>query len=126
MASLLNWLKRWVIKSDSGFEVRGTIRLGYDISEPATRPGKSPFGGVIEKAIAESGAEPGDLVEIDEHGAARVVGRRPRLAGEGEQGDTSEQGIRARLKAIYGDDAAYLADVTAGANVVVFRKPNQT
>lgn len=123
MAPTLNWLNRRVKRRGNGFEVGGTITLGRAMPEPTTRYGKSPFGGLAEKAIAESGAEPGDIIEIDEHGAARVVGRPPRIAGE--PNDMSEQGIRARLRAIYGDEAASLADVTAGANVVVSRKRNQ-
>jgi hypothetical protein len=50
-----------------------------------------------------------------------VVGRCPRVVGE--QTDMPEQAILAALKRIYGDDVANLINVTAGANVVVFRKP---
>lgn len=34
----------------------------------------------------------------------------------------SEQSMRARLKAVYGDEVSQVVDVAAGANVVVFRK----
>jgi len=80
MASKLNWLKRRVIRSDSGFEVSGAIRIGHDIPEPTTSHGKSPFGGIIEKAIAESGAEPGDIVEIDGYPVYAVDGAPERDA----------------------------------------------
>ena len=116
----MNWLKRLV----SGSEPSGAIKLGYGVLEPVPRKGKSTFGDVIEKTLASIGARPGDVVEVDEHGAARVVGRRPRIAGK--QTDMSEQAILAALKRIYGDDVASLVNVTAGANVVVFRKPNHT
>ncbi|VWC78537.1 hypothetical protein BLA39750_01027 [Burkholderia lata] len=38
----------------------------------------------------------------------------------------SEQAIRAALERIYGVDAAILANVTAGSNIVVFRNPSHT
>jgi hypothetical protein len=105
-------------------EPSDVIKLGFGVLEPVSRKGKSPFGDMIEKTLASIGARPGDVVEVDEHGTARVVGRRPRIAGE--QTDMSEQAILAALKRIYGDDVASVVNVTAGANVVVFRKPNHT
>jgi hypothetical protein len=120
MGPILNWLKRLVAAS----EPSDVIKLGFGVLEPVSRKGKSPFGDMIEKTLASIGARPGDVVEVDEHGTARVVGRRPRIAGE--QTDMSEQAILAALKGIYGDDVASLVNVTAGANVVVFRKPNHT
>lgn len=116
----MNWLKRLV----SGSEPSGVIKLGYGVLEPASRKGKSPFGDVIEKTLASIGARPGDVVEVDEHSAARVVGSRLRIADE--QTDMSERAILAAFKRIYGDDVASLVNVTVGANVVVFRKPNHT
>ncbi|MBB5546658.1 hypothetical protein [Paraburkholderia fungorum] len=122
MDSTLNWQKRLI----RGREASGVIKLGSSESAPAptSRNWKSPFGGVIERAVAASAEEPGDIVEVDDHGAARVVGRRPRVAGA--PSDISEQAIRARLRAIYGDEASRLGDVKAGANVVVFRRLNSS
>jgi len=74
----------------------------------------------IAEVIAACDAEPGDIVEVDEHGTARVVGRRPRIVGE--KGAMTEYVIRERLRKIYGDDVAYSLDVTNGSNVVVFRQ----
>ncbi|MBW5285285.1 hypothetical protein [Burkholderia gladioli] len=72
---------------------------------------KSPFSDAIVKTLASIGACPGDIVEVNEFGAARVVGRRPHLASE--RPDASEQAILEALTRIYGDDAAGLDNVTA-------------
>ena len=120
MRPILNWLK----SLRSGPKPSGLIKLGYGVPAPAWRSGKTPFGGIVEKTLASVGALPGDVVEVDEHGTARVVGRRPRVAGK--QPEMSEQAITAALRTIYGDDVASLVNVTAGANVVVFRKSNHT
>lgn len=74
---------------------------------------------MVDYAIAASGAQPGDIVEVDLDGRARVVGRRLCLAGE--EPNLSEHAIRASLQELYGDDVPNLADVKRGNNVVVFR-----
>ncbi|MGC4418492.1 MULTISPECIES: hypothetical protein [Cupriavidus] len=117
MRSILKWARRLV----GGSEPRGGIKLVYGVPETASRNGRSPFSDAILKTLASVGARPGDIVEVNEFGAARVVGRRPHLANE--QPDVSEEAIRVALRGIYGDDAASLANVMAGSNVVVFRKP---
>jgi hypothetical protein len=81
--------------------------------------GRRLVGG-SEPIDASVGVRPGDIVEVNELGAARVVGRRLHLASE--RPDASEEAIRDALARIYGDDAASLDNVTAGTNVVVFRK----
>ena len=58
MASILHWMKR--IGSDP--EAGGVIMLGTSVQAQISRRGKSPFAGLIENAVAESGAEPGDIV----------------------------------------------------------------
>lgn len=115
MTQIAGWLKR--LRGESG--VTGALNLQPGIGTAPTRNGKSPLSDAVAKAIAASGAEPGDIVEVDDQGAARIVGRRLHLAGE--ECDISEQAIRSRLGEIYGDDASNLADVTTGSNVVVFR-----
>ncbi|MGP8431927.1 hypothetical protein ACT2FY_00400 [Paraburkholderia fungorum] len=119
LRSVLKWAKGLV----SGAELSGVLKLGYRVAEPTTGVGKSAFSDVIVKTLASIGALPGDIVEVNEFGAARVVGRRPHLANE--QPDASEPAIRAALTKIYGEDAGRLDNVTAGANVVVFRKSTQ-
>lgn len=94
--------------------------LSPDIHHPTWRKGKSTLEDKIAEVIAASGAEPGDIVEVDEYGTARVVGRSPRIAGE--EGDKSEHAIRARIRKIYGNEAANIVDVTHSSNVIVFRK----
>lgn len=101
-----------------GTNFSGVFRLGKGITEPTSRMGKDHVTDTIFKALALVAAQPGDIVEINEHGV-RIVGRRPHLANE--QPDVSEQAIREALKRIYGNDAASLENVSAGANVVVFR-----
>jgi hypothetical protein len=115
MAGIAEWVKR--LRGTSG--VTGVLKLQPGVATPPARSGKSPFGDVVAKAVAACGAEPGNIVEVDEQGAVRVVGRRPHLAGE--KGDISEQAIRARLGEIYGNDVPSVVDVTTGANVVIFR-----
>jgi len=88
----------------SGAEHTGAFKLGYGVAEPTTRMGKSALDDAIVKTLASIGARPGDIVEVNEIGAARVVGRRPHLANA--QPDASEQAIRAALRRIYGEDAA--------------------
>ncbi|CAB3973542.1 hypothetical protein BCO37747_08157 [Burkholderia contaminans] len=120
LRSILKWVKRF----GRGPEPSGVFKLGHGIATPATGMGRSPFSDAIVRALASVGALPGDIVEVNEFGMARVVGRRPHLANE--QPDMSEQAIRAALERIYGVDAAILANVTAGSNIVVFRKPSHT
>lgn len=62
MESILSWLKRLV----SGSEPSGVIEFCYGVLEPASRNGKSPFGGIVEMALASIGARPGDIVEVDD------------------------------------------------------------
>ncbi|WP_225031031.1 hypothetical protein [Paraburkholderia sp. XV] len=119
LRSVLKWAKGIV----GGSEPSGVFKLGYGVAEPTTRMGKSAFSDAIVNTLASIGARPGDIVEVNELGAARVVGRRPHLANE--QPDASEQALRAALRKIYGEDAASLDNVTAGANIVVFRKSAQ-
>ncbi|GAB6852701.1 hypothetical protein [Paraburkholderia kururiensis] len=116
LSSMFKWAKALVGRP----EPSGVFKLGHGVAAPTTRMGKSPLSDVIAKTLASIGARPGDIVEVNEFGAARVVGRRPHLAGE--RPDASEQAIREALTRIYGDDAVGLDNVTAGANVVVFRK----
>ncbi|WP_321944032.1 hypothetical protein [Paraburkholderia tropica] len=104
-------------------ELNGGIRVGYGVEEPMPRMGKSPFSDAIVKTLASIGARSGDIVEVNEHGSARVVGRRLHLASETP--DASEQGIREALRRIYGDEAANLDNVMVGGNIVVFRKAAQ-
>ncbi|UKD18072.1 hypothetical protein L3V59_42105 (plasmid) [Burkholderia aenigmatica] len=120
MGLIMKWVKRLVRRS----EPTSIFELGSGMAVPVSRNGRHPFDDAIIRALAFVGARPGDIVEINELGLARVVGRRPHLPGE--QPDQSEQAIRAALSRIYGDDAASLAGVTAGSNVVVFRKPRNT
>lgn len=120
MRSILKWVKRLV----GGAEPRGVFNLSYGFPKASSRNGRSPLSDSILRTLASVGARPGDIVEVNEFGVARVVGGRPYLANE--QPDVSEQAIRAALNRIYGDDAASLANVTAVSNVVVFRKPKHT
>jgi hypothetical protein len=117
---IFRWIKRFVGVS----EPSGVLKLGYGAPAAVSRHGRSPFSDAIVRTLASVGARPGDIVEVNAIGAARVVGRRPHLANE--QPDVSEQAIRAALRTIYGDDAAILANVSAGSNVVVFRTPQHT
>lgn len=119
LGSMFKWAKAHI----GSPEPSGVFKLGHGVAEPTTRMGKSPFSDAIVKTLASIGARPGDIVEVNEFGAARVVGRRPQLAGE--QPDASEQAIREALTRVYGDEAASLDNVTAGANIVVFRRPVQ-
>lgn len=119
MAGIAEWVKR--LRRESA--ITGVLRLQPGAAPVPSRSGKPAFGDVVAKTIAACGAEPGDIVAVDEQGGARVVGRRPRLVGE--KGDTSGQFIRARLGEIYGEDVSSEVDVTAGANVVVFRIAKQ-
>ncbi|MEM5460728.1 hypothetical protein VSR69_38800 [Paraburkholderia phytofirmans] len=116
LSSQLEWAKQLI----GGSEPSGVFKLGHGVAEPTTRMGKSDFSNAIIKTLASVGARPGDIVEVNELGAARVVGRRPHLTSE--LPDASEEAIRDALRRIYGDDAAGLENVTAGTNVVVFRK----
>ncbi len=115
MAIAFGWLKRLFDRSTP----TGRLTLQPGVQLPTWRKGKSALADKVAAAITASGAEPGDIVEVDEQGAARVVGRLPRIAGV--EGDHSEHAIRGRIRAIYGDDAAHLVDVSHGSNVVVFR-----
>lgn len=71
MRSILTWAKRLV----GGSEQSGVFKLGYGVAEPASRKGRSPFDDAIVRTLASVGARPGDIVEVNELGAARVVGR---------------------------------------------------
>lgn len=119
LSSVLEWAKRRFGES----EPAGVFKHGYGVAEPTTRLGKSAFSDAIVKTLASIGARPGDIVEVNERGAARVVGCRPHLASE--RPEASEQAIRDALRRIYGDEAATLDNVMAGGNIVVFRKPAQ-
>ncbi|PRG14962.1 hypothetical protein C6Q17_07470 [Burkholderia contaminans] len=92
LRSILKWVKRF----GRGPEPSGVFKLGHGIATPATGMGRSPFSDAIVRALASVGALPGDIVEVNEFGMARVVGRRPHLANE--QPDMSEQAIRAALE----------------------------
>ncbi|MBJ9711213.1 hypothetical protein [Burkholderia gladioli] len=116
LSSMFKWAKDLGGKP----EPSGVFKLGHGVATPTTGMGKSPFSDAIVKTLASIGACPGDIVEVNDFGAARVVGRSPHLASE--RPDASEQAIREALTRIYGDDAAGLDNVTAGANVVVFRR----
>ncbi|MBW5285083.1 hypothetical protein [Burkholderia gladioli] len=118
LSSMFKWAKDLVGKP----EPSGVFKLGHGVAAPTTGMGKSPFSDAIVKTLASIGACSGDIVEVNEFGAARVVGRRPQLAGG--RPDASERAIREALRRIYGNDAAGLDNVTvtAGANVVVFRR----
>ncbi|WP_321908241.1 hypothetical protein [Burkholderia cepacia] len=120
LRSILKWVKRF----GRGPEPSGVFEFGHGIATPATRMGRSPFSDAIIRTLASVAALPGDIVEVNEFGMARVVGRRPHLANE--QPDLSETAIRAALGRIYGVDAPIIANVTAGSNVVVSRKPSHT
>lgn len=114
---MLNWIKQLIsTKPAAG------ILIGPKFDPYQPRAGKSEFSKVIESAIAASGARPGDIVEVDQHGMARVVGRRLCVAGEKQ--NLSEHAIRAKLMELYGEDVPILSDVKRGGNVVVFRKQN--
>lgn len=120
MRSMLRWVKRLV----GGSQPSGVFKLGYGSPVASSRNGRLPFDDAILRTLASVGARPGDIVEVDAFGAARVVGCRPHLANE--QQDVSEQAIRAALKMIHGDDAASPAYVTAGSNLVVFHTHKHT
>jgi hypothetical protein len=113
---MLGWMKR--LFGNSIPNPRPVLHTGVEV--PTWHKGKSPKADKIAEAITACGAEPGDVVEIDEHGAARVVGRRPRVVGQ--ESDQSGGAIRARLREIYGADAPNLIDdVQDGSNVIVYR-----
>jgi hypothetical protein len=95
-----------------------------EVQTPPPRRGISPAADIIAKAVAASGAEPGDIIEIDQHGAARVVGRRPRIVDE--KGDSSERAVRARLTALYGARLVKHGRCSVrGETSFVFRTPTQ-
>ena len=112
---LIDWLKRLF----GGSKLSGEMVFEPDLLMPLARKGKDQFGEKIANAIVTSGAEPGDIVEVDEKGIPRVVGRRPRIVGQ--EVEMSEYTIRDRLRKIYGEDVAFSLDVKNGSNVVVFR-----
>ncbi|ASL48882.1 hypothetical protein bAD24_p00905 (plasmid) [Burkholderia sp. AD24] len=78
LRSILKWAKGLV----AGAEPSGAFKLGYGVAKPTTRMGRSAFSDAIVKTLASIGARPGDIVEVNEFVAARVVGRRPHLAHE--------------------------------------------
>ncbi|WP_334026268.1 hypothetical protein [Burkholderia gladioli] len=90
LSSMFKWAKDLVGKP----EPSGVFKLGHGVAAPTTGMGKSPFSDAIVKTLASIGACSGDIVEVNEFGAARVVGRRPQLASG--RPDASEQAIRER------------------------------
>lgn len=120
---MFSWLRK--ILGSPARAGAAALPLQTRLHEPMSRKGKSDLADKVVQAIGLSGAVPGDIVEVDDQGAARVVGRRPRLVGQ--PADDSEEGMRARLMRIYGSEAsAMLDDVTSGSNVIVFRKSKAT
>ncbi len=58
-------------------KLEGTLALdGRSFDPLVSRKGRSPLADKIER----TGAKPGETVAIDEHGDARVIGRKPSLA----------------------------------------------
>lgn len=114
---MLNWIKQVFSKKP----VAGVL-IGPNFDPFQPRAGKSDLSKVIDQAIEASGAQAGDIVEIDGNGMARVVGRRPALAGQ--EHSPTEHAIRATLRELYGEDVPILADVKRGSNIVVFRNQN--
>ncbi|WP_321809040.1 hypothetical protein [Burkholderia sp. BCC1993] len=93
--------------------------IGYGFPDPV-RKGRTPLNDVILKTLASIGARDGEVVEVNEHGVAYVVGRLPYLVANDP--NPSAEAAGAALRQIYGEDAASLDYVPFGANVVVFRK----
>lgn len=76
----LNRIKQALSKFLSSLRPKPTLRIEFKDKQMWDQAGSTRRGRtLLSDKIAATGARPGELVQIDEHGHARVVGRKPSM-----------------------------------------------